>query len=270
MRQEAPDTTSGLRDENARTVRRTSKSRAIDKQIPLPLGLSGGRHNLPRAANTCLYCGNAADTRDHVPPKAVLLRPYPANLRTVPSCGSRNASWSLDEQYLAIILAHLTEHPGLRAGLEVGGAIDRALSSAPLLDDRIGDSLSTDDRGVFLTPEMSRIERIVEKVVYGLHSLKYGTGPTLRDFRVLRIFGPGDELPQPIVAAMWKWPGLRRKRWTTVQMSVFSFPFSRGWMTTDAPLYCFIDLADTFLAVVACPPASGKPVAKRLRSKPWL
>ena len=123
---------------------------------------------------------------------------------------------------------------------------------------------------MYLTPELNRMQLIIEKVAHGLHSLKYGTGPRLSEFGTLRIFGPGDELPQRMVAAMWNWPGLRRKRWTVVQKGVFSFLFSRGWMADDPPLYCFIDLADTLLAAVACPLPLGKPKARRLRTKPWV
>jgi len=245
------------------------ENRTAGIQLALPLGFFPGRRNLPAAAKACLYCGGPADTRDHVPPKALLLQPYPPNLRTVPACAPCNTLWSLDEQYLAVILAHLTEHPGLQVGLEAGGIIDRALAAAPMLDDRITDSLSADGSGVRLAPELGRMQRIAEKMAHGLHCLKYGTGPRLGDFRTLRIFGPGAGLPQRVIAAMWNWAGLRRKRWTVVQEGVFSFLFSRGWMDDDPPLYCFIDLAGTLLLTVGCPSPSGKPAAKRLRSKPW-
>lgn len=242
-----------------------------NEQLGLPLGLGRGPRNHRRAITTCIYCGRTAETRDHVPPKALLLEPWPNNLRTVPSCSPCNVDWSLDEQYLGIMIAHLTHHPDIVARLDPGGAIDRALEAAPLLDDRIIDSLSVDEVGrVRLTPEIGRMALIGEKITHGLHVLKYGTGTKLEDYEVLRILGPGEELPPRLVAVQWHWPGLRRKRWTIVQKGVFSYLFAKGWMVDDPPLYCLINFADTLLMVVSCPAPVGKCADRRLRSKPWL
>nr|WP_294814747.1 hypothetical protein [uncultured Sphingomonas sp.] len=241
-----------------------------NEQLGLPLDVGPGPRNHRRAIRTCIYCGRNAETRDHVPPKALLLEPWPNNLRTVPSCSPCNTDWSLDEQYLAIMVAHLTQHPEVAARLNPGSDIYRALEAAPRLDDRIVNLLSVDEEGrVRLAPEIGRMARIGEKIAHGLHVLKYGTGPKLADFRVLRIFGPGEELPQSLVAAQWNWPGITRKRWTNVQKGIFSFLFARGWMADDPPLYCLIDLADTLLLVVSCPAPVGKAASRRLRSKAW-
>lgn len=238
-------------------------------QLNLPFERGADRKNQSRSNSTCIYCGDAAETRDHVPPKALLVQPFPLNLRTVPACATCNTSWSLDEQYLAIALAHLTYNPRLQAELVAGGLIDRALAAAPTLDDRIASSMSVQGGRVFFAPELARMQRIAEKIAHGLHCLKYGMGPRLQDFQALRIFGPGEEIPQSLAAAMWNWPGLRRKRWTVVQKDIFSFLFTKGWMVGDPPLYCLIDLAGTLLMTVACPSPIGRPAIKRLRSKPW-
>jgi hypothetical protein len=52
----------------------------------------------------CVYCGMEANTRDHIPPKALFLRPYP-NFITVPACTSCNHKFSaeLDERFRNII-----------------------------------------------------------------------------------------------------------------------------------------------------------------------
>jgi hypothetical protein len=115
---------------------------------------------------------------------------------------------------------------------------------------------------------MERITKVVEKVAFGLHALRCGRGASRSDFSCIAIAGPGEELPPPLIPALWIWPGVRRKPWTTVQQRVFRFLFAKGWMAGDAPLYCFIDLHGTLVAVVSCPP----PVARRkgrLPSAPW-
>lgn len=239
-------------------------------QLGLPFLSRVGGGKRPANIATCVYCGDRAQTRDHVPPKALLHEPWPANLRTVPACFPCNTSWSLDEQYVAIALAHVSSNPQLVAALESGGILDRALAAAPHLDDRITSALMPDGEGrVWFSPEVDRIRRIAKKIAFGLYCLRYGIGRRLTDFDGNDLFGPGETFPQHLIAAQWIWPGLRRKRWTTVQAGMFSFLFAKGWMGDDPPLYCFINFADTMIAVVSCPPPVGRPRAMRLRSKPW-
>src|SRR5690606_29641066 len=136
----------------------------------------------------------------------------------------------LDEEYLAIVLAHVGHAPHLAAKVDDGGTFDRALKSSPNLDDRIIRSLSVADDGrVHFQPEMERITRVVEKVAFGLHALRYGRGANRSDFSCIAIAGPGEELPPPLLPALWIWPGIRRKPWTKVQHRVFRFLFAKGW-----------------------------------------
>ena len=51
----------------------------------------------------CCYCGNWADTVDHVPSKVFLDKPYPENLPVVPCCKKCNEQFSLDEEYVAVM-----------------------------------------------------------------------------------------------------------------------------------------------------------------------
>ena len=52
----------------------------------------------------CCYCGDFADTVDHVPSKVFLEKPYPENLPVVPCCKKCNERFSLDEEYVAVLL----------------------------------------------------------------------------------------------------------------------------------------------------------------------
>lgn len=52
----------------------------------------------------CCYCGGYADTVDHVPSKVFLDEPYPDNLPVVPCCRKCNEEFSLDEEYVAVLL----------------------------------------------------------------------------------------------------------------------------------------------------------------------
>ena len=241
------------------------RRRSEATQLELPLE-PGGFRRRKRIDQFCLYCGDPAGSRDHVPPKSLLLQPWPIDLRTVPACVPCNRSWSLDEQYIAVVLAQVGTVPHLSAKIEDGGVVDRALQSSPGLDERIIRSLSVDDEGrVEFTPEIERIAWVLEKVAFGLHALKYGRGPHRTEFACLAVTSPGEDLPPGLQPALWIWPGLRRKRWTKVQDKVFSFLFATGWRVDDAPLYCFMNLQDTLMAVISCPPPIARP-KRRLAS----
>lgn len=55
----------------------------------------------------CIYCGQKADTREHVPSKVFLIKPYPNHLAIVPSCFECNNSFSKDELFLSIFIEKL-------------------------------------------------------------------------------------------------------------------------------------------------------------------
>lgn len=78
-------------------------------------------------AKLCALCGKkVATTKEHVPPKAIFLKPRPVDTITVPACfDCNNHSSQLDESFLA----HLGMHVG--AGGEMGQKVfeQRALST---------------------------------------------------------------------------------------------------------------------------------------------
>ncbi len=238
------------------------------KQLELPLGGDQKRKRLSRE-HLCLYCGMQAGTRDHVPPKSLLEQPWPINLRTVPACSRCNNSWSLDEEYLTVLLAHLGVSKRLEARVEPGGKVNRALEASPALEERLIRSMFVSPDGcVMIAPDLERVANLASKIACGLYALKYGRGATRERFSCAAVAGPDGHLPPHLWPALWTWPGMSRKCWTVVQPGVFSFIFAKGWFAGDAPLYCFMNLHDTILVVVACPPASARGKAK-LPSPAW-
>ena len=63
-----------------------------------------GKFSDERLDDFCAYCGEHPDTRDHVPSKIILDKPFPENLPVVPACQSCNQSFSLDEEYFGCVL----------------------------------------------------------------------------------------------------------------------------------------------------------------------
>ena len=231
------------------------------QQLSLDFGAYTQRRGVAasRGRSACVYCNATATSRDHVPPRFLLEKPLPRDLLTVPSCRDCNRSFSLDEQYLQVVIAKIGHVPQLMAKVEKGGVVDRALGRAPGLDQRIVESLDVRSDGrVWLMPERERILRIVQKIAYGLFICRYGMGASFGAFSALAVYGPEEEIPQPVVAASHYWPGIRRKRWISVQKDVFSYLFAKGWLSHDPPLYCLVGLHRTLLGVVACPDPRSK------------
>lgn len=158
----------------------------------------------------------------------------------------------------------------MQAKIEAGGSVDRSLTASPRLDDAINRSLSVDGRGrVFFHPQVDRLARIANKIAYGLFTLHYGHRQSIARFRPIWI-GPlnAEDIPAPIVAAQFHWPGIRRKPWKVVQQNVFKFLFAKGWMVGDPPIYCLMIFHDTLLCAVGCPQDNGKSATK-LPQKRW-
>ena len=134
-------------------------------------------------------------TRDHVPPKAIFLKPRPANTVTVFTCEDCNEGSKLDDEYFRLYIgttndpdSHLMKlwrqkvvgssfkrSPALRAALVEG--MDRAkehhkadsimtFDGRPLTDEEVENILPLDK---------ARIDRVVSKIVRCLHFHHEGT-----------------------------------------------------------------------------------------------
>lgn len=196
----------------------------------------------------CVYCGAPATTRDHVPPKCLLEKPYPTDLPTVPSCKKCNSSFSLDEQYFLILLAATTEaNPAILRKVAKGGVIERTLERSPRLDERLLASLNTDNDGrIIVLPEFQRVNRILQKIGLGCFVLKYGHAPKLQELLPVTYPHARAEEQLPELAFMER---LRSKRWSHVQRGVFSYIIIRGpW--TSRGLCCVMDFYEAVWGIV--------------------
>lgn len=52
----------------------------------------------------CIYCGAQDNTREHVPSRVLLDKPYPENLPVVGACHPCNNGFSKDEEYVACLI----------------------------------------------------------------------------------------------------------------------------------------------------------------------
>jgi hypothetical protein len=125
-----------------------------------------------RLLGFCAFCGSEPDTRDHVPPKAFLDKPYPENLAQVGACFDCNNSASLDEEYVACLLEaciNNTVDPAMIPRKKIAGTFRRR----PTLAERIGAMLTPE--GLLLTEsDVVRLERVLTKIGRGLWTFETG------------------------------------------------------------------------------------------------
>lgn len=57
-----------------------------------------------KGVHYCVYCGTPSDTREHVPSRVFLSKPYPEDLPVLPACKQCNNSFSNDELYTEVYI----------------------------------------------------------------------------------------------------------------------------------------------------------------------
>ncbi len=209
----------------------------------------------------CVYCGTIATTRDHVPPKVLLDKPFPSNLRTVPSCKSCNNNASLDEQYLSVLLGEISSAPSINAKCAPSGSIYRTLLSSPALKVRIANALSVDNETgeQFIKPETHRVNRVLRKIAIGLFALRYGRIPANEEItdEALYPYSIKDLRPLPYFIATLT-DRFRSKSWRKIQKGTFSYIFVRD-PRQYGTVWCVIDFYQSSWGVVHfCNPKSAK------------
>ena len=138
-------------------------------------------HNLgdERQSGFCCYCGRSTETRDHVPSKVFLDKPYPSNLPVVFACRSCNVGFSLDEEYLACLiecsLSGTTSPKAIRRK-----KIRSILQRKPALASKVCQVCQQTTGGIAFSAEMPRVRNVILKLARG-HSIYELNEPRLDD-----------------------------------------------------------------------------------------
>lgn len=115
----------------------------------------------------CIYCGAEPDSREHVPSRVLLEKPFPENLPVVPSCRACNNSFSLDEEYCAALLDCLmvgSAKPTSRHRPKVQRILERQPALAATLD--AARSTLADGTTTFVA-DLDRVRNVVVKIARG-------------------------------------------------------------------------------------------------------
>ena len=213
-----------------------------------------------KTSRFCIYCGRRANSRDHVPPKCLLERPFPENLSTVPACQECNRGFALDEEYFRVVLASTSTKPLLEVKVTEGGVVDRAFEMSQNWDASVIHALRVDaeDR-VLLATQEGRLARVIAKIAAGLYFLRYGQIVNLHRLEPVRAFPcgpPEDQRPWQLLACMVG-GDFRFKRWSLVQENVFSSIVVRD---SEWKMWCVMNFYDALWGVTCFPqPKSLKP-----------
>lgn len=114
----------------------------------------------------CAYCGTIPDTRDHVPSKILLEKPFPENLPVVPSCLECNNGFSLDEEYFACLIECLISGSTDLNQLSRERIVN-ILKRKTKLKSRLDDSLISEPEKTYFKIESDRIENVILKLAFG-------------------------------------------------------------------------------------------------------
>jgi len=137
------------------------------------LDFSDSRHN-----NGCIFCYSYPDSRDHIPARTFLNKPYPSNLHVLPVCISCNKKFSQDEEYVSFLVCYLKY-------LESGDKNDYIrmgkFSHADILEKRILDGLNLKKDGInqtlFINIETDRIKNVLSKYAFAHFCFERGEHP---------------------------------------------------------------------------------------------
>lgn len=126
-----------------------------------------------RLVQGCIFCGGLADTRDHIPSKCILDKPYPENLPVVGCCYKCNQSFSSDEQYFVCMLESLlcgsTNPQNIRRH-----SVSKILEKSPALRARIQNSIREVNGKIVFTPEIERVNNVMLKLAQGHAAFELG------------------------------------------------------------------------------------------------
>lgn len=123
-----------------------------------------------RLTRGCIYCGGVSDTRDHVPSKCLLDKPYPENLPVVGCCYECNQSFSSDEIYFACFI-ECVKSGSTKLEHISREYIKNIFNKKPFLQKRIENATKIKNNQIEFYPEIERIKKCITKVSKRTYSI---------------------------------------------------------------------------------------------------
>lgn len=140
-------------------------------------------------SSKCVYCGGAADTSDHTPPRCFLPRKLPTNIQlmTIPACSPCNRSFQMDELRAAAIICAVSFTDYDRAAVAEGGWLHAAMQRDRRLRDFIDNRLQRD--GMFGVDNTAAdvFSRVLIKTAVGLLFYEFGQVIAREELKIIGL-----------------------------------------------------------------------------------
>lgn len=115
----------------------------------------------------CIYCGEIASTKDHVPPKGLIRQSNRDNLWKVESCRNCNNGASRDEEYFRLIIVGALCHTE-EADELFDGPISRSMEKRPTKEGWFFNSLGQTEGKPYIEWAPETLQRVALKIAVGL------------------------------------------------------------------------------------------------------
>lgn len=119
-----------------------------------------------RLNNCCAYCGDFAETEDHVPSRCFLNQPYPQNMPVVPCCHKCNYEFSIDEEYVSCFIDCIKENTVDPHKIQ-REKTRKTLLHSPKLQERIASQIRDIGGVTIYDYEKDRFKRVMYKLAFG-------------------------------------------------------------------------------------------------------
>lgn len=122
--------------------------------------------------NLCGFCGRrVAVTMDHIPPKAIFIKPKPQDLITVRSCfRCNNGSSKVDESFKVYLGLHVSSE--IRDGQKIFASVLRTINHNRKLNREVVSRINFDKSGISWENKVHH--KSIEKITRGLFFHHYG------------------------------------------------------------------------------------------------
>lgn len=119
-----------------------------------------------RLEGYCIYCGGKPETRDHVPSKIIIDRPFPENLPVVPACDKCNQDLSKDEEYFACLVECILRGTTEPEKLE-RNKVKEILKRKPKLRAKLEEAKVVKEGQTYFQAEENRVRNVILKLARG-------------------------------------------------------------------------------------------------------
>lgn len=126
-----------------------------------------------RLIDGCIYCGGKPDTREHVPSRILLNKPFPENLPVMPACADCNQSYSMDEEYVACVIGCMMSGTTMPNEIK-DERVSKTLNRKPNLRAAIENSKSETDSVRVYRFDEKRLLNVLIKLAKGHSAFELG------------------------------------------------------------------------------------------------